>query len=121
MTRHVIGALLLFAAQNAWATGCPPASADADKCETGIVKALGKFGGAVIKCHAKQADGAFKQKPVDEETCEETGPKSAKGKLDATIAKVAPKCPTEVVTNANEVAAGLVSGPMSLDVQNGLV
>jgi len=122
MTRHVIGVLLVLAAQNAWAfNGCPPASDDADKCETGIVKALGKFGGAVIKCHAKQADGAFKQKPVDEETCEETGSKSAKGKLDATIAKTAPKCPPEVVTNTGTVATGLVSGPMSLDVQNGLL
>jgi hypothetical protein len=122
MTRHVIGALLVLAAQNAWAfNGCPPASDDADKCETGIVKALGKFGGAVIKCHAKQADGAFKQKPVDEETCEETGSKSAKGKLDATIAKIAPKCPPEVVTNAGTVSAGLLSGAGSLDVQNGLV
>ena len=75
MTRHVIGALLVLAAQNAWAfNGCPPASADADKCQTGIAKALSKFGGAVIKCHAKQADGAFKEKPIDEETCEETGP-----------------------------------------------
>ena len=122
MTRHVIGALLVLAAQNAWAfNGCPPASADADKCQTGIAKALSTFGGAVIKCHAKQADGAFKEKPVDEETCEETGSKSAKGKLDATIAKAAAKCPAEVVTNANAVSAGLLSGPMSLDVQNGLV
>src|SRR5262249_9123851 len=91
------------------------------KCETGIVKALGKFGGAVIKCHAEQADGAFKQKPVDEETCEEAGPKSAKGKFDATVAQTAPKCPPEVVTNAGTVSAGLVSGSGSLDVQNGLV
>src|SRR5262245_22510609 len=122
MTRHVIGALLVLAAQNAWGfNGCPPASDDADKCETGVVKALGKFGGAVIKCHAKQTDGAFKQKPVDEETCEETGSKSAKGKLDATIAKTAPKCPPEVLTNAGTVEMGLVSGPTSLDVQNGLL
>src|SRR5262245_11055222 len=122
MTRHVIGTLLVLAAQNAWAfNGCPPASADADKCETGVVKALGKFGGAVIKCHAKQADGAFKQKPVDEETCEETGSKSAKGKLDATIAKTAATCPPEVVANAGTVSAGLLSGVGSLDVQNGLV
>jgi hypothetical protein len=122
MTRLVIGALLVLAAQTGWAfNGCPPASDDADKCETGIVKALGKFGGAVIKCHAKQADGAFKQKPVDEETCEEAGPQSAKGKLDATVAKTAPKCPPEVVMNAGAVSAGLVSGSGSLDVQNGLV
>src|SRR5262249_48144212 len=122
MTRHVIGALLVLAAQNAWGfNGCPPASDDADKCETGIVKALGKFGGAVIKCHAEQADGAFKQKPVDEETCEEAGPNSAKGKFDATVAQTAPKCPPEVVANAGTVSAGLVSGSGSVDVQNGLV
>jgi hypothetical protein len=122
MTRLVIGALLVLAAQTGWAfNGCPPASDDADKCETGIVKALRKFGGAVIKCHAEQADGAFKQKPVDEETCEEAGPKSAKGKFDATVAKTAPKCPPEVVTNAGTVSAGLVPGSGSLDVQNGLV
>jgi len=122
MTRLVIGALLVLAAQTGWAfNGCPPASDDADKCETGIVKALGKFGGAVINCHAEQADGAFKQKPVDEETCEEAGPKSAKGKFDATVAQTAPKCPPEVVTNAGTVSAELVSGSGSLDVQNGLV
>jgi hypothetical protein len=122
MTRLVIGAVLVLAAQIGWAfNGCPPASDDADKCQTGIVKALGKFGGAVIKCHAKQADGAFKGKPVDEETCEETGSKSAKGKLDATITKTAAKCPPDVVTNAGTVSAGLLSGPGSLDVQTGLI
>jgi hypothetical protein len=120
MTRHVIGALLVLAAQNAWAfNGCPPASADADKCQIGIAKALSKFGGAVIKCHAKQADGAFKEKPIDEETCEETGP-VGQGEADDTIAKAAAKCPTEVVTNANTVSAGLL-GPDVTDVQNGLV
>src|SRR5262249_33145308 len=124
MTRLLIGVLLALAAHPASAfNGCTPATADADKCETGIVKALSKFGGAVIKCHAKQADGAFKQKPVDEDSCEDVGSKSAKAKLDATIAKAAATCPAGVVTNADTVAAGLLSlsGQTSLDVQNGTI
>src|SRR5262249_53798811 len=91
------------------------------ECQSAIATAIGKFGGAVIKCHAKQADGAFKQKPADEEACEEAGSKSAKAKLDAAITKVAALCPDGVVDNADAVATGLVSGPTSLDVQNGLV
>ena len=122
MTRITIAALLVLGTHSAWAlNGCPPPSADADKCQMGMTKALSKFGGAVIKCHAKQADGAFKSKPLDDEPCEAVGPKSAKGKLDATITKAAPKCPAEVVTNADAVATSLLSGDASLDVQNGLI
>ena len=118
MTRLVIGTLLVLGAHSAWAlNGCPPPSADADKCQQGVIKALSKFGGAVIKCHAKQADGAFKQKPVDDEPCESEGPKSAKGKLDATITKGAPKCLPEVVTNANAIGTSLITGAESLDVR----
>ena len=120
--RHLVIGALILVGSHAWGfNGCPPPTADADKCQMGIIKALSKFGGAVIKCHAKQADGAFKLKPVDDEPCEEVGPKSAKGKLVATIAKAAPKCPAEVVANADAVATSLVSGAESLDVQNGLV
>jgi len=80
--RHLVIGALILVGSHAWGfNGCPPPTADADKCQMGIIKALSKFGGAVIKCHAKQADGAFKLKPVDDEPCEEVGPKSAKGKL----------------------------------------
>src|SRR5215475_11274259 len=109
MTLLVIGTLLVLGTQSAWAlNGCPPPSADADKCQQGVIKALSKFGGAVIKCHAKQADGAFKQKPVDDEPCESEGPKSAKGL-------------PEVVTNANAVGTSLITGAESLDVQSGQI
>src|SRR5262249_7875024 len=122
MMRVLLGAILVLAAQPAWSlNGCTPASKDADKCETGIAKAVGKFVGAVFKCHAQQADAAFKQKPIDDEDCEATGAKSAKGKLDAAVLKLAVECPAGVVDNAAALEAALVSGPTSLDVVNGQV
>ena len=114
-----IGAVAILAASSsAWSFGgCPPASRDADKCETGIAKAVGKFVSAVVKCHTKQADGAFKQKPADDEDCESAAPdKSAKAKLDAAVAKVADACPPGVVTNATTLEGDLLTG-----VQRGLL
>src|SRR5262249_21154975 len=119
MMRVLFGSVLLLAAQPAWSLNrCLPVSKDADKCETGIAKAVGKFVGAVVKCHAKQADGAFKQKPIDDEDCEETGAKSAQARLDASIGTVAAQCSAGVVENAAAVEAALLS---SLDVLNGQV
>src|SRR2546425_4753043 len=113
----LVAAVILAGTSPAWSFGgCPPASKDADKCETGIAKAVGKFVGAVIKCHTKQADGAFKQKPTDDEGCESDTPKtSAKAKLDAAIAKVAALCPPGVVTNATALEGDLSTGQNSLD------
>src|SRR2546430_12384319 len=39
---------------------CPPDTSGHLKCGDAIVKALGKMIGTVIKCHAKQADAAYK-------------------------------------------------------------
>jgi len=119
----LVTAVILAGTSPAWSFGgCPPASKDADKCETGIAKAVGKFVGAVIKCHTKQADGAFKQKPVDDEGCESDTPdKSGKAKLDAAITKMAALCPPGVVTNATSFEDQLLTGQNSLDATNGRV
>src|SRR5262245_35764633 len=78
--------------------GCPPGSKGADKCETALAKALGKFVGSVIKCHTKQADALFKNAPMDDEDCEQgTSSKSAKSKLDVAITNAAPNCPAGLV------------------------
>jgi hypothetical protein len=126
MKRNVAGLVVvavLAGSAPAWSLGgCPPTSKDADKCETGIAKALGKFVGAVIKCHTKQADGAFKQKPADDEGCESDTPdKSAKAKLDAAIAKVEALCPPGVVGNATALENELLTGSNSLDAMNARV
>ena len=83
----------------------------------GVTDPAGKFVAAVVKCHTKQADGAFKQKPADDEDCESAAPdKSAKAKLDAAVAKVADACPPGVVTNATTLEGDLLTG-----VQRGLL
>src|SRR5262249_12029027 len=114
-------ALLSASAASAQPTGCTGGSKDQEKCESGLAKALGKFTASLIKCHVKQADAAAKLSPVDDEACESGGPKSAKGKLDAKIAKLAPTCPGNVLANAAALENSLLSGPSSLDAQNALV
>src|SRR5256886_15770057 len=69
---------------------CPPDTSGHLKCGDAIVKALSKMIGTVIKCHAKQADAAYKVSigktaSFDEEACETLDPvshKSAKEKYD---------------------------------------
>ena len=60
-------------------TGCVPGSKDDPsapnvaatlKCADAIAKAFSKAVKAVITCHKKQADAAFKAAPVDDEACE---------------------------------------------------
>ncbi|TMA30968.1 MAG: hypothetical protein E6J79_20765, partial [Deltaproteobacteria bacterium] len=67
-------------------TGCVPGSKDNPsapnvaatlKCADAIAKAFSKAVRAVIKCHKKQADTAFKGSTVDDESCE-TGPNNGK-------------------------------------------
>src|SRR5438132_2099892 len=80
-------------------TGCVPDTKDHLKCADGIAKAFGKAIRAVIKCHKKQVVDRTKGVPASstgpaEDLCSEgpNGGKSAKEKLDAAIAKVAPLC-----------------------------
>src|SRR5438093_2533463 len=115
-------------------TGCVPGSKDDPaapgvvatlKCGDGISKAFSKAVKAVIKCHTKAADATFKGAPVDDETCETSGGgKSAKEKLDAAIAKLAPLCTSTQLTLAGAEEATLFaskSNPLSLDAQAGAV
>ena len=89
--------------------GCPPDSSDHLKCGDAIVKALSKMIGTVIKCHAKQADAAYKVSigktaSFDEEACETLDPvshKSAKEKYDTAVSKVASICSTTQLSGAN--------------------
>src|SRR5207249_2861910 len=91
-------------------TGCVPQSKDSPvgnvatlKCGDGLAKAFAKAIRAVIKCQKAMADAAFKGTvpPVDDEPCEDgTSGKSAKEKLDAAIAKLAPVCTPTQMANA---------------------
>jgi len=116
-------------------TGCVPGSKDDPsapnvaatlKCADALAKAFSKAVKAVITCHKKQADAAFKAAPVDDEACEK-GPnngKSAKERLDAAIAKVAPLCTSTELTFASAEETTLFAdktNPLSLDAQNGNV
>src|SRR5437867_13373124 len=116
-------------------TGCVPGSKDDPsapnvaatlKCADALAKAFSKAVKAVITCHKKQADAAFKAAPVDDEACEK-GPnngKSAKEKLDAAIAKVSPLCTSSELTFAaaeEAVTFADKSNPLSLHAQNGSV
>jgi hypothetical protein len=117
-----LGAFLLLTTSPAHAyNGCTPASSTADKCEGNVAKTFATLIGAVIKCHIKQADAVTKGKAFVEEDCQENGPKSAKGKFDAKLAKLAPTCPPTVIADANNLEAALLSGPTSLDAMNGTV
>src|SRR5439155_14955114 len=89
--------------------GCVPDSKDHLKCSDGALKAFIKAYQAVIKCHIKQADAAQKGAPADDEACETSGGgKSAKEKLDAALAKLAPLCAgTSVLSNVATLEATL--------------
>ena len=108
-------------------TGCVPDTKDHGKCSDGIAKAFSKAIATVIKCHAKQADAAWstsngKPKTFDEEACETSGGgKSAKEKLDAAIAKLAPLCTATQLSNATTEETALFAdktNAASLDAQN---
>jgi len=119
----VLSALCLVAARPVHAyNGCTPASSTADKCEGKVATAFSKLIGAVIKCHIKQADSVFKAKSFDEEACEQTDAvKSAQAKFDKSITKLAATCAPALITSANSLRDALMSGPSSLDAQNGAI
>jgi hypothetical protein len=80
-------------------TGFGPPSATASKCEDAVVKSVAKFAAAILKCHIKAADAAFKNKTsFAEEPCEV----AAESKYDATNTKLfAPgHCPACLQANA---------------------
>ena len=119
----VVGTLGLLVARPAGAyTGCPPDTANASKCEGAVAKAFAKLIGAVVTCHAKQAQAALRGKPFDEDACEDgASAKSAKAKFDAQIAKLAPTCSPALLAGTASLAQALLGGPTSLDAQNGLI
>jgi len=104
--------------------GCVSNTKNHLKCSDGEAKAFGKAIAAVIKCHIKQADAAFKTlngKPTsfDEEGCEN----AAIAKLTATRAKIEGKaiCDPNQINDFN-VEQAIVFGQSptaSLDGQNG--
>jgi len=119
----VLSALCLVAGRPAHAyNGCTPSSSTADKCEGKVATAFSSLIGNVIKCHYKQADAVFKGKAFDEESCQENDPsKSAKAKFDKSIGKLVPTCAPALITSANMLRDALLSGPSSLDAQNGSI
>src|SRR5213593_1064761 len=117
-------------------TGCVPQSKDDPsggvaatlKCGDGLSKAFGAAIRSVIKCHKKMADLTLKADPArDDESCETFDAvkhKSAKEKLDAAIAKLAPVCTSTQLTLAAAEESTLFaskSNPLSLDAQAGAV
>src|SRR5437667_2031167 len=111
-------------------TGCVPQSKDVPtgnvstlKCGDGLSKAFAGAIRAVIKCHAKMASSVLKGAPVDDEVCESNDPvkhKSAKEKLDAAIAKIAPLCTSTQLTLAAAQESTLFASktnPSSLDAR----
>jgi hypothetical protein len=109
------------AGQCVYAGGCPMPFGDdggnttcnksAEGCEAAIGKGVGKAVGAVIKCHIKQAQAAFKNasKPTsfDEETCENTAINAFVTAANAAKAKDATGACNCVDVNA---IAGLIGG-----------
>ena len=117
-------------------TGCVPQSKDDPsggvaatlKCGDGLSKAFGAAIRSVIKCHKKMADLTLKADPArDDEACETFDAvkhKSAKEKLDAAIAKVAPICTSTQLSLAAAEESTLFaskSNALSLDAQAGAV
>src|SRR5437870_4023126 len=117
-------------------TGCVPQSKDDPsggvaatlKCGDGLSKAFGAAIRSVIKCHKKMADLTLKADPArDDESCETFDAvkhKSAKEKLDAAIAKVAPTCTSTQLSLAAAEESTLFaskSNALSLDAQAGQV
>ena len=108
-------------------TGCVSATSTRLKCSSGLGKAFAKAIASVIKCHAKQAQMRFKGASEQgagssEENCEDNPGNSAKGKLDATIAKLSGICDQDQLDGAATEEAVLF-GPsaLGLDAQNGNV
>jgi hypothetical protein len=105
--------------------GCVSNNVSNLKCSRAIGKAFAKAVRGVIKCHMKQAEMRFKGASItgagqSEENCEENPGKSAKGKLDATLAKLSFCDPVLLANAATEEAVLFGADPdLSLDGQNG--
>ena len=67
--------------------GSIPATGDNYKCAVGFAKAISKFLSSVYKCHGKAASAGFVGKPFVTAACEDTAPKGARAKYDATMQK----------------------------------
>jgi hypothetical protein len=108
-------------------TGCVGNTKNHVKCSSALGKAFVGAVATVLKCHSKQAQVRFKGTDAttadgSEDTCEQTGPKSAKGKLDATIAKVtAANICDPIQLNNIAIEEGVLFGNsgLSLDGMNG--
>jgi hypothetical protein len=75
-------------------TGFVPSDAAILKCETAVLKNVQKYLYCIQKCHRKMAAYALKNRPFDEEACEETDPtKSCLAKYNRYRDKVLPLCP----------------------------
>lgn len=106
--------------------GCVSNTAAHLKCSSGVGKAFAKAISSVVKCHLKQVGMRFKGSSItgagtSEENCEENPGNSAKGKLDATLAKLAASglCdPAQLADASLEEAVLFGAGPGSLDGQN---
>lgn len=110
-------------------TGCVSNTSGHLKCSRALGRALAKAVSSVNKCHAKQASMRFKGASEtgageSEENCEENPGNSARGKLDATVAKLAGTglCdPAQLAGAAAAEAEIFDPGPSSLDQLNAVV
>jgi hypothetical protein len=100
-------------------TGFVPPDKNTGKCEDGVAKNVSKLAACIRKCHIKAADSAFKNAVFDEEGCESVGPKSCRGKYDATAVKLAAlgTCPACLDATAQGNVVDLVTA--SLDSETG--
>jgi hypothetical protein len=110
-------------------TGFAPPDRATASCEDGLARALSKLSAAIVGCHVRAGDAASKDKPFDEEVCEQT----ARASYDATSAKLkgCPPCLDATVrtTLADQTEATLDSrdgeihcgGSVPIDDDDGFV
>lgn len=89
-----------------------PATSGNLKCEDAVAKNLAKLAGGVAKCQVKAADGAFRQRPIDEGQCEA----DARAKYDAKNARLS-GCPQCLLDAVATVADGVQSAFGAVPVQ----
>lgn len=91
--------------------GSIPATAGNYKCAVGFTKAVSKLLASIYKCHGKAATAGFVGKPFSTATCEDTAPKGARAKYDATMQKLinAGICPP-CIANGGDGAMPFVLG-----------
>ncbi len=107
-------------------TGCVPSGKPGLTCGKALTSAFGKLMAGVIKCHVAQASQAFKSGSsspdfdTQEESCSVVGPKSAKAKFEASLAKAASACPVGIVPVAEARRDSLLGDGMSLGLLDSL-